>query len=688
MKRHEVWQKELTAAKKRLEKWHKRAEKTVNRYLDNRNAEEGMTATRKLNLFHSDVSTLKSMLYGTLPKISVDRRFNDANDDIGRVASLIMERLLNNDVQANGEEYTSVLRSVLEDRLIPGLGCAKVRYTVETEMVQTPAIVDPTTGQEMAPAVEEEKVKSEDVIEDYYHWRDVLWGWARNWKEVPWVAFRSYLTEEEATARFDEKKAKMLDYKRRDVQDTKNNEGSDSDKRDPADKAEIWECYDKSKKMVEWYSTGCDYLLDSKEDPLGLKGFFPCPPFLIANSTTSLYDPVPDYYLAQDLYSEIDVLHTRISIITKAIKAAGVYDSSSEGVERLMNEGTDNILIPVENWAAFGEKGGLQGSIEWMPLKDLAETLNHLRGLRDENIALLHQVTGLSDIMRGQGSGTVKSAAEQQIKAKFSSVRVQALQDEFAQWASDLLELKAEVISKHFEPKTIAERANVQYLADDQQVVMQAVMLVKEWDKAALRVTIRPESVAMVDYADLKAERTEYINALAIFLQSAAPLVEMEPGSTPMLLELLKWGLAGFKGSQEIEGVLDRAIAEMQKPKDPAQQKPDPKAETEKMKQQTEGLKQQGVQQKQQGDAQLAQLKMKLEQQMGQMELQQKQMEMQMEQQAQAMEFRMEQMRAQFEIQRSRAELSNKQDADAHNLSHQKEMSKIKTAKASEPSGG
>ena len=48
------------------------------------------------------------------------------------------------------------------------------------------------------------------------------------------------------------------------------------------------------------------------------------------------------------------------------------------------------------------------------------------------------------------------------------------------------------------------------------------------------------------------------------------------PGSVPMLLEIMKWGMMGFKGSNEIEGVVDRAIEVAQRPQQPQQPQPDP----------------------------------------------------------------------------------------------------------------
>ena len=79
------------------------------------------------------------------------------------------------------------------------------------------------------------------------------------------------------------------------------------------------------------------------------------------------------------------------------------------------------------------------------------------------------------------------------------------------------------------------------------------------------RVEIRPESIAMVDYAQMQGERTQYLNAVATYIQSAQTLIKEMPEATPMLIAMLKWGLAGFRGAKEIEGVLDVALEGAQK---------------------------------------------------------------------------------------------------------------------------
>ena len=567
---------ELGASAKMLEKWHKMADKIVKKFLGsdiNPQAQSGF----KLNLFNSNITTLKSMLYGNTPKITVSRQFTDQNDDIGRVASNTLQRLLSLDVQQNGEEVDAVLQSALSDRLIAGLGCGRVRYDVQT------------TGEG-----ENEELLSEAAPIEYYHWGDVTWSWARNWSEVRWIGFRAFQTRKEVEDRFGDKVAEHLTYKSQKMTTSEDSSDEAAETDSAWQKAEIWEIWDKKEKKVVWLSLGYDKILEEKDDPLGLENFFPVPPFLLANPTTSLLIPTPDYKLAEDLYNEIDKLQDRISTITEAVKVVGVYDSSNAEIKQMMNAGYDNTLIPVSNWAVFGEKQGLRGQIDWMPIQDVVNALDKLREMRAEAIGLLQQITGMSDVMRGELGSAYEGVGQSQMKAKFGSIRIQALQDQFAKFATDLFQIKAEIISKHFSPQTIAQKSNMQY-SPDVELLPQAIELIKDHDRAKLRVEIKPESVAMVDFAQLKNERTEYINAIAVFMQSAAPMIEQDPKSKPFLLQLLQWGLAGFKGASEIEGVLDKAIeAASDANKEQEGQQQDPALQLAQMAMQQEQMKQQG----------------------------------------------------------------------------------------------
>ncbi len=601
------WNKELKSSAKTLRKWRRDAAKVVKEFVDDRS--EGEDTWFKLNLFHSNVTTLMSMMYGNLPQVSVKRRFEDQNDDIARVAGYMLERMLNNDLQENGDEYNVVLRGVLEDRLVPGMGCAVVRYDMETKTIDSKVWNE--EQQDMSDTEQVEMLDWEDASVSYMYWGDILWGWTRNWSEMRWIGFRHYLTKEKAEARFGKKWADQLKYQTNKAANEEL-EGWDRDSADSVDKAEIWEIWDKESEKVFWHQENQELILDSDEDPLGLENFFPCPPLFIANTTTTLYRPVSDYWMAKDLYMEINRLETRIALITEAVKVVGVYDKQQEGVQRMLKEGIENDLVPVDNWAMMAEKGGLKGVVDWFPVQDVVNTLAKLQERRNDSINLLYQVTGMSDILRGADTAGGVTATEQELKAKFASVRVQALQDAFAHFCSDLMQIKAEIICKHFDVQTIVQQSNVQGLVpEDQQLVPQALQLLKTPDQMRFRVEIKPESVAMVDFAKKQQERTDFIQALGFFLQSAQPIAETSPGSTPYMLKMLQWGLAGFKGSEEIEGVLDAAIEDLQQ-NPPGEQNDN---EAEQLKAQVEmqkaQAKMQELQMKMQHDSQKHQFEMR-----------------------------------------------------------------------------
>tara|TARA_R110000851_G_scaffold188171_2_gene338160 strand:- start:26748 stop:28976 length:2229 start_codon:yes stop_codon:yes gene_type:complete len=577
--KYKYWAEELNTSLKAREPWWKKSDKIVNRFLGESAGSNNQDSTSfDLNLFHSNIKTLGDMLYGNTPKIDVSRRYAQPADDVGRVAAEMMERLLNLDIAENGAEIDAVFRSTLQDRLLSGLGCAKVRYELETEEAE---VID-EQGQVMLDAenqpIMEEKLVHEDAPVDYYYWGDILWGWCRSWADLPWVAFRSYMTKDAIEARWGTEVSDNIKLKKQ----TKNtsDDGEESENTDSAwMRAEVWEIWCKETRKVHWVILGYDKQLEEKDDLLQLSGFWPCPPFFMANATTSLYTPTPDFVLAQDLYNEIDKLQTRIAVITEAVRVVGVYNASADNIKSLFNMGNDNDLIPVENWALFGENGGLSGQIEWLPIADIVAALDRLIGIRDQTIGLLQQITGMTDVMRGSLDNQYEAASQTDTKTKFGSVRIQALQEQFARFGGDLMQIKAEVIQRHFSPETIYKRANMKFSVDE-ELVPKAIDLIKNPDDARLRITIRPESVAMIDYQALKGERTEYLTAVSNYMQSASVMMEKDPTSKPFLLKMLQWGLAGFKGSSEIEGTIDKAIeAAMQAEKEQANKPPEPTPE-------------------------------------------------------------------------------------------------------------
>ena len=497
-----LWTIEMAGAEEFQKDWWTRSDAVIDRYTDTRKG-RGNDDTR-VNLFTANIQTQRAMLYGKTPSTEVKRRFADPGDDVARVAGESLQRMLNTDIERDSDTYAQALEMALDDRLLPGFGSCRVRYEVETEdgeyVDAIKEVGEDGVEYEVAPGYQPEPtITKEEVEVDYVHWKDERWSPCRHYHEVRWRAWKADMTRDALHARFDavlgEVEVDLIPLKAR-----KSTDENDKLKDDPWSRAEVWEIWSKEHRKVFWWVAGANKILDSQEDPLKLDGFFPSPKPMMANSTTSKFMPVPDFYLAQDLYNEIDSVSTRITKLERAIKAVGVYDKTSEELKRLLSEGTDNQMIPVDGFLAFGEKGGLKGAVDWLPLEQFVAALDKLREYRSELIALLYQVTGMSDIMRGQSSGAT-TATEQAIKAKFASTRMQAFQNEFARFASDIMAIKAEIISKHFSPQTIIERSNMKYLSpQDQQLAQAAVQIIKS-DVYQYRVAVKPEAISMQDYA-------------------------------------------------------------------------------------------------------------------------------------------------------------------------------------------
>ena len=578
----ERWMRELAAAKKANKKWKENAKRITKVFLDERADAFDTHNGARLNVFSANVITLRAMLFGQIPRVEISRRYEDANDDVARVGAEILERLLNADV---GKQFSFSIGAALDDRLLVGLGCGRVAYEAEFETIQHEAITT-RDGRVLADKFEEERKTQEAAPVYYINWRDVEWSPARTWDEVRWVGFKNYLTRDKLIERFGEKIGEAIPL----GTTAKRSHLKGGIEDDPWQKGEVWEIWSLEDRTVWWVSEGMDVICDAKEDTLQLTSFFPCPQFLLANPTSEKYQPRADYILAQDQYEEVNDLTARIRLLQKAIKVVGVYDKQADGVQRMFNEATENQLIPVDNWAMFAEKGGIKGQIDWLPIEEVAKALTMLRDYRTELINLLFQVTGMSDIMRG-ATVAGETATAQSIKAKFASVRVQFMQDEFARFATDLQRLRAEVICNHFEDETILQQSNMQQ-TPDAQYIPQAMEMLRNLD--AFRISIKSETLAAQDMAALRQEKGEFIQGLSMFLTAAQPLVQQYPAAAPVLLELLKWTMTGFKGASSIEGTLDKAIAQLQQ--SPPKQPEDPQKAKADAAKQVQQMKLQGVQ--------------------------------------------------------------------------------------------
>jgi len=622
-------------------KWQARTKKIVKRYRDDSRGQGGNEAAR-FNILWSNVQTLTPAVYAKLPKADISRRFGD-NDPVGRVASQLLERAIDFEIE-HYPDFRSTMKYDVEDRFLGGRGTAWVRYEphvapigIEDDGVSITSAIE--QGEGAPPNLEQ--IEYECAPVDYIHWRDFGHSQARTWEEVTCVWRWVYMTREALAERFGDEMARKIPLDQGPEPLNAYNEAKRTYNR-----AKICELWDKETQKVYWFCKGMPQMIDVRDDPLGIEGFFPCPKPLYATTTSDTLVPVPDFLLYQDQAMELDILSDRIDGLVKALRVRGVYDSSQPALQRLMTEGDNNALIPVDKWMAFSEKGGLKGSIDLLPLDTLANALIQCYRAREDIKSQIYEITGISDIIRGTSFAS-ETATAQQIKGQYAGLRLRSMQEDVALFASELIRLKAQVMCLHYQPQTILAYAAAQQMTPaDQQLIPQALELLKDKPLRNFRVDIAADSLVMLDENQNKQDRMQFLQAFGGFLAQALPVGQASPQMVPMMMELLRFGMQAFKAARPIEGQIDATLQQLQQA---AMQQQNPE--------------QQGKQAEMQQKGQLEQSKMQMESALTQAKMQH---EMQMEQMRNQAKMAMEQQKMDFEARLKAAELQQKQAADRY----------------------
>ena len=627
-------------------KWEARTTKIIRRYRDDQGTNTGMgNESARFNILWSNIQTLVPAVYARLPKADVSRRFGD-NDPVGRVASLLIERALDYEIE-HYADFRSSMRHAVEDRFLGGRGVSWVRYDPHIKQQDVPEdgyqitedieegessevegdINNQTAGNEGPP----EEIDYECAPTDYVHWRDFGHSCARTWEEVTQVWRWVYMSKDAVAERFGKKLAKNISFNSSPDNLSKYGQASKNN-----DKAKVCELWDKETAKVYWLMEDYPELLDERNDPLDLEGFFPCPKPLYATTTSDSLIPVPDFILYQDQANELDILTDRIDGLVKSLRVRGVYDASQPALQRLLTEGDNNTLIPVDKWMAFSEKGGLKGSIDLLPIETLASALINCYQAQANIKGQIYEITGISDILRGAGAAS-ESATAQQLKGQYAGLRLRAMQESVSLFASEVLRLKAQIICTKFQPETILQLAAAAQMSPaDQQMIPQALQLLKDSPLRSFRIQVAADSLVQLDETQNKQDRMEFMNAFSNFLREAVPAGQASPEMVPLLMDMMKFGIGGFKQARTIEGTIDAALQKMAEASAQKAQNPQPNPEMLKAQavEKTAQMKVQADVQSQtaraQADTQIEQMKMQMQ---AQLETQRQQHEAQLKMQ-------------------------------------------------------
>lgn len=670
------WINELAAAKKREKDWRKDGERILDIYSGKKQV--------PFNILYSNTETLLPSLYSAIPRPLVDRRFKDA-DPTGKAASEAGRRVLEFLVDTNIEGYETFdegMRAAVLDALLPGRGVTSIKYDAEIvgeglEGKESPK-AEAAEGEEEVGESEDESEddapvpykSSELVCVEARKWDRVLFGYATKWSQVPWVAFGEYMDKAEVTEIAGQKVAESLTYADDDDEEGRRKKTDENDRGEQAVTL-VWRIFDKRNRKVVFVSENYrDAVLKEVDDPLELEGFFPIPKPMVLLEKACDLTPSSLYTLYKVQAEELNELSRRIIKITKAIKARGAYDGElGDDIARMM-EADDNEFVPTDKNASLAAEKGLQNAIWFLPLDVLVATLRELVAAREQCKAVIWEIMGIADIMRGSSQAS-ETLGAQQIKQAWGSLRLKRMQKEVQRYARDLLRLMLEVAVNKFSEDTWAKMTGLPYLTEQQAMVVQAQLsalqmqmsaqpapvdpatgqpqpnpmqqqfqqlqaeaakpkwsdvlaLLKDDLQRAYRIDIETNSTVEPEAADDQKNIAELMNAMGQYFAGVTPLIK--DGFLPfdaakeMLLEITRRFRFGAQFEDKIKA--------MQAP----QPKEDPKIQMEREAHQAEMQSKQIDQQAQQIDQQAKQgelgLKAQIEERKAQLEMEKMRMEM------------------------------------------------------------
>lgn len=568
------WEARIEKQEKENEDYYSEVKRSLKWLRLDKESRKRKAGGEKLNIAFANYEVLRSTVYSRPPQIVVQPRFGGGpmRAQLNAISEVI-ERAVASEIEREGLHDTAKI--VRDEMLKTGRGVLWCRYEAEfedlpsLEMPEEPDI-DPM-GEE--PPMPMQIKKSERICFDAVTWRNFLHGPAKTWKEVPWVARWEAMTREEVKERFGLDKARQDEIGLA-FGENEQFSGSDAPKTSEGSTCKVYEVWCRESKKVYFVAKGAAYLIEEPSDPLiNVHGFFPCPEPAMSVTQDGTVRPIPDVIMIEDQLVTIDHMTSRIRALEQSLKVRGFYGkgatdtTAADAIEEAVRSNDDRqIIIPVPSFAAGGEA---KLDVVWLPIDAVVQALTTLREQRREAIELVYQVTGISDVMRGDSQAS-ETLGAQQIKDRWGNVRVRDKQEEMRRVVRDACRIAAEIMCEMFEPQRIAESAL--YGFDEQMVPM-----LRDDRGRSLAIDVETDSTIQSDEQEEKQRRTEFTQAVGGLIQQMFPIIQQVPEMLPFAASLIKFNVRGFRVGREIEKDLDQMIdALTQKAQNPPPPQPTP----------------------------------------------------------------------------------------------------------------
>lgn len=546
------------------------------------------------DIFWANMEVLKPAIYSRPPMPVVAAKYRDRNKTANTAAELL-ERCLSSAFNSNGMD--DVMLQVRDDLAIANRGVIWTRYESDDD---------------------------QRVCIEHLDRTDFLHDPAKKWQDVTWVARRAWMTRREMQNRFE--KSSGLAWTNAGYVEI------DTDKYGAADKSEkaaVWEVWHKEANRVYWVSEGVPVMLDEGEPHLRLTGFFPCPKPAYGTLKRRSLIPIPDYERYKRHLDQIDEVTKRIYVLLDAIKMKGFVPAGGEigtAVETALKSNDTSLIVPIPSAALMASSGNF---ITWLPLAEVAQTIQGLIEARNQLFQDFYQLSGISDIMRG-ATDAQETLGAQQIKAQYGSIRVRDKIDELQRIARDAGRIAGEIIAEKFSEKTLLNMAQMsmpkkseikrsideitkatqdrakqieaeaseqiqmmqQQGQDPSQIAAQAeeainaaveesakqikqlssqvvledvIKLLRDDEVRGFSIDIETDSTIMTDENEEKSSRAEFLQVVASLLPGLRDFASGGEASAKLSGLLLKFGIAPYRAGRELDGAFDDVIDEAEK---------------------------------------------------------------------------------------------------------------------------
>lgn len=407
------------------------------------------------NILYSNVETLKPLVFSRLPNPRIRRR-NLEKSNVNKLLSILLERNVKRILEDTNAQVP--IEQARNDFLIVKRGICRVLFKQEIVNVEKPVQFTEATDtidEQIEPAITPEELGEKEIKLEYVSWKNILFSPAEKWEDVVWVAFRHNLTQGELKEKFGVYKGKKI------ALGEQANAEIINDNLQPEglfEKAEVWEIWDKRTNKITFWTAGYkENILNEKEDDYRLKNFFNIPrPLGIDSGFDDVNQPIPDYKYYEDQAKELDRISNRIMAILPYISMGGGYNSS------LTSTDADNFLKAIDNYFPFSAPldADPQKMIYERDISKLASVLQILYEERQQTVSVIQEVSGISDIVRGQ-TDSKETATAQELKGNFAVSRIQPMQKEIEFFCRDIVRIIVELIAENFDTFELARAAQM-----------------------------------------------------------------------------------------------------------------------------------------------------------------------------------------------------------------------------------